>query len=140
MADELHGTSIEAFWTATSFLLASTVFQPTFTQLSHILGRKPVLLGALTFFTFGTIMGGWAKNFTVILIGRVVQGTGSAGILSLTSVIMTDMVTLRERGKWLGLISTQWAIGTVCGPIAGGGFAQNVTWVSFFSTSFSSPV
>jgi MFS family permease len=136
MAEDLHGTSIEAFWTATSFLLASTIFQPTFTQLSHILGRKPVLLVALALFTIGAIIGGWAKNFTVILVGRVIQGTGSAGILSLTSVIVTDMVSLRERGKWIGLISTQWAIGSIAGPISGGGLSSHVSWVSVLMTNF----
>jgi len=39
---ELGGTALEAFWSGTGFLLASTVLQPTFAGLSHIFGRKPV--------------------------------------------------------------------------------------------------
>lgn len=43
IAYSLGGTAIEAFWSGTSFLLASTVFQPVFASLSHIFGRKPIV-------------------------------------------------------------------------------------------------
>ena len=42
---ELGGTALEAFWSGTGFLLASTVLQPTFAGLSHIFGRKNVSVG-----------------------------------------------------------------------------------------------
>lgn len=38
----LHGTALEAFWSGTSFLLASTVLQPSIASLSNIFGRKYV--------------------------------------------------------------------------------------------------
>ena len=47
----------------------------------------------------------------------------------MTEIITTDLVPLRLRGKWFGIIAMMWAIGSVSGPIIGGGFAQNVTWV-----------
>lgn len=40
----LNGTALEAFWSGTSFLLATTVFQPTLASLSNIFGRKYVSL------------------------------------------------------------------------------------------------
>lgn len=43
ISHELGGTAIEAFWSGTSFLLTSTVFQPNFASLSHIFGRKPLV-------------------------------------------------------------------------------------------------
>ena len=115
IADNLGGTAIEAFWAGTSFLLTSTVFQPTFASFSHIFGRKPVLLVALTFFTAGAIISALAQGFNLLLVGRSVQGVGGGGIVALTYVIATDLVTLRERGKWFGLINMMWAIGSVSG-------------------------
>jgi len=41
---DLHGSSIEAFWSVTSFLLASAVFQPTVAALSDIFGRPYVCI------------------------------------------------------------------------------------------------
>ncbi|KAF2188472.1 MFS general substrate transporter [Zopfia rhizophila CBS 207.26] len=108
---DLHGTAIEAYWSGASFLLTSTVFQPTFTSLSHIFGRRHLLLAALTLFTLGA---------------------GSGSILTLSYVITTDLVSLRERGKWFGLITMTWAVGTVLGPVVGGALAQPSSWRFIF--------
>jgi MFS family permease len=80
---------------------------------------------ALTLFAVGAIICAVSKNFTEMLVGRSIQGIGAGGIISLTEIIITDMVPLRERGKWFGFISGMWAIGSVSGPIVGGAFAQN---------------
>lgn len=128
ISQELHGTAIETFWSGTSFLLASAVFQPTFASLSHTFGRKPLVLLALVLFSVGAIVAAVAQNFTVLLAGRSIQGIGGGGIISLTEVLITDLVPLRERGTWFGYQSAVWALGSVTGPIVGGAFAQHVTW------------
>jgi MFS family permease len=102
IASKLHGTAIEAFWSGTSFLLTSTVFQPNYASFSHIFGRKPLVYVALAFFTVGAIIAALAKNFTTMLVGRSLQGVGAGGVISLTEIVITDMVPLRERGKWFG--------------------------------------
>ena len=62
-------------------------------------------------------MGALAKNFTVLLIGRVIQGIGGGGMSTLSEIIVTDLIPLRERGKFFGFISMMWAIGSVSGPL-----------------------
>jgi hypothetical protein len=54
MSVELGGTALEAFWSGTSFLLASTVLQPTVASMSHIFGRKYVSASRL-------FEGGWRQ-------------------------------------------------------------------------------
>jgi MFS family permease len=76
IARKLHGSAIEAFWAGTSFLLTSTVFQPSFASFSHIFGRKPLVLVALAFFLVGTLIGAEAHGFTLLLLGRSLQGVG----------------------------------------------------------------
>ena len=83
---------------------------------------------SLVLFGVGAIVAAVANNFTTILVGRSIQGVGGGGIISLTEIIVTDMVPLRERGKWFSFLSAMWSVGTVVGPLLGGGFAQNVTW------------
>ncbi|KAH8809000.1 major facilitator superfamily domain-containing protein [Xylogone sp. PMI_703] len=128
ISDELHGTGIEAFWVGTSFLLSATVSQPAFVSLSNLFGRKALLLSALSFFTAGCAIAGWASKFPTLLGGRSVQGIGAGGITALSSVLLTDLFTLRERGKWAGLVNLIWAIGTVSGPSIGGALSQNGAW------------
>ena len=82
----------------------------------------------MTLFTIGAIVAALAKNFTALLIGRSIQGVGGGGTISIVEVLVTDLVPLRERGKWFGYFSMIWALGTVTGPVIGGAFAQNVSW------------
>ncbi|KAK9369473.1 major facilitator superfamily domain-containing protein [Lipomyces kononenkoae] len=128
MTSALGGTAIDAVWAGTSFLLTSTVFQPIIASFSEIFGRRPVTIVAAVLFTVGACVAGWAKNFPVLIAGRAIQGAGGGGIISLTEVILTDLIPLRERGKYFGLFSMVWAFGSVIGPVIGGAFAQNVTW------------
>ncbi|KAL8994646.1 MAG: hypothetical protein Q9188_007007 [Gyalolechia gomerana] len=124
----LHGDAIQAFWAGTSFLLTSMVWQPNFVAFSHNWGRRPLLLLALTLFTVGSILCAVSRNFTMMLVGRSVQGTGGGGILALTEILITDMVPLRERGNYFALISIVWAIGSVAGPLVGGALASVDAW------------
>lgn len=66
----------------------------------------------------------------MLLVFRSIQGAGGGGIVVMTEIIVCDMIPLRLRGEWFGLLSGMYAIGTVLGPILGGVFAQHVTWVS----------
>ena len=87
-----------------------------------------MLLAALALFTVGTVVASVATDISLLLVGRCVQGIGGGGLVSLTYVIVSDMVTLRERGKWFSIISLQWAIGSVIGPLIGGAFSEKATW------------
>lgn len=128
IADKLHGSALEAFWAGTSFLLASTVFQPTFASLSHIFGRMPMVMAAIALFMAGVLMAALAHDFTLLLAGRTVQGVGGGAIIALTEIIVTDLVPMRYRGQWMGILAGMWALGSVSGPIIGGAFAQADAW------------
>ena len=85
---------------------------------------------ALVFFTVGAIVAAVADGFGPLLVGRSLQGIGGGGLIALTEILVTDLVPLRLRGQWFGIISAMWSIGSVTGPIVGGAFAQEVSWVS----------
>jgi MFS family permease len=78
-------------------------------------------------FTVGTVICCVASNFTQLLAGRSVQGIGGGGTLSLGLVIMTDIVPLRQRPTYNGIIQVAWAVGTITGPLIGGLFADHST-------------
>ena len=108
----------------------AVVFQPSFASFSNIFGRRPMIMISLIFFCVGAIIAAIANNFTYMLIGRSIQGVGGGGLISLSEVIITDLVPLRWRGQYFGILSAMWSVGSVTGPILGGGFSENVSWVS----------
>ncbi|KAK1968005.1 major facilitator superfamily transporter [Colletotrichum sublineola] len=128
MSLALGGTALEAFWSGTSFLLASTVLQPTVAGLSGIFGRKHLVFASALLFAVGSVVGALANSFTVVIVGRTIQGVGGGGIIALIEVIITDLVPLAVRGQWFSLLSAVWSVGTVTGPLIGAGFAQDVSW------------
>ncbi|KAJ5168211.1 uncharacterized protein N7482_003805 [Penicillium canariense] len=139
ISDDLGGTATQAFWTGTSFLVASCVFQPIFCLASDIFGRKSILLLAVAAFTLGSILAAVANAFTLLLVGRSIQGVGGGGIMVLTEVLIADLIPLRERGKWFSIRSGTWALGTVTGPLIGGAFTQSAAswrWIFWINLPF----
>lgn len=119
MAKALGGSAIEAFWSGTAFLLTSTVLQPPIGSFSQIFGRKTMIYVSFAFFLAGAVIAAVAKNFTVILVGRSIQGVGGGGIICLTEMVVVDTVPLRERGNYLSVFGMMWSVGTVAGPLLG---------------------
>ncbi|KAI4262492.1 MAG: hypothetical protein L6R42_002334 [Xanthoria sp. 1 TBL-2021] len=128
ITQDLHGTTLEAFWTNLSFILAVAITQPIFANISDVLGRKIPLYASFLLFFVGSIIFAVANNMAVLIAGRVVQGLGAGGLDVLGEVILVDMTTLKERPLYLGLFSLPMAGGGVCGPIIGAAFSEYVDW------------
>lgn len=99
-------------WAGTAFLVANTSFQIITSRLSDVFGRKIVLLGSLFLFGFGDLLAGFAQNKVWLYTARAVAGIGGGGINSLTMIILSDVVTVRERGKYLSLLGIGIASGS----------------------------
>jgi MFS family permease len=111
LATALHGTSSDAFWAGTSYLLTSAVFQPFIAALSDIFGRQQLLLLSLLFFSAGALICALANDFTILFVGRSIQGIGGGGIITLGQVIFSDIIPLRQRPKYFSSVLGAWAIG-----------------------------
>jgi MFS family permease len=79
-------------------------------------------------FALGSGISGGANGPIMLLAGRIVQGTGGAGIGLLTHIIISDLVPVRERSKFMAIIFSSFAVGTALGPFIGGTVVQRVSW------------
>jgi EmrB/QacA subfamily drug resistance transporter len=139
VTDALGGQA-QYVWIANSFVLASTVVQPLYAQLSNIFGRRNPMLVALALFSIGSGIAGGAQNIATLIAGRSVQGLGSAGLFVLSDLIVCDLVPLRERAKYMGLVISTGSIGTTLGPIVGGLLAQSSwRWCFYINLLLSIP-
>ncbi|KAI4937910.1 hypothetical protein J4E85_000347 [Alternaria conjuncta] len=112
-------------WVATAFLLASTIFQPLYSQFGDMWGRKSPMMTAVAVFAVGSAICGGAQNGAVLIAGRIVQGLGTGGIDLFAEMILCDIVPLRKRGPYLAIKHVAFAAGTTLGPLLGGVFAEH---------------
>ena len=76
----------------------------------------------------GSGIAGGATSGDMLIAGRAIQGIGGGGINMLIDLIVCDLVPLRERPKYMGLIAVVFAIGTGMGPFIGGALVQIGQW------------
>jgi len=131
IAKDLHAQSTIA-WAGTSALIANTVFQVLYGRLSDLFGRKKMLVSALVLLAFSDLICGLAPNSTVLYVFRGLAGVANGGITSLTMMIVSDIVTLRQRGKYQGILGTMVGTGNAIGPLIAAGFAEHTTWRGLF--------
>ncbi|KAI9319589.1 major facilitator superfamily domain-containing protein [Zopfochytrium polystomum] len=115
-------------WVATAYLLTSTAFIPSYGQLADIFGRKSVYLFAIVIFEIGSALCGAATSMPFLIVARAVAGLGGGGIFSLVIIIIADLVPLRDRAKWTGVIGAGFGLASVAGPLLGGAFVDHVSW------------
>jgi len=124
---ELGGLS-QLSWVVTSYLLASTVSIPLYGKISDLYGRKRLFQGAIAVFAVGSIACGVAGSMGQLIAFRAIQGVGAGGILALTQTIVGDIVSPRERGRYMGYIGAVFGLSSVLGPLLGGYFVDNLDW------------
>ncbi|SEB11992.1 drug resistance transporter, EmrB/QacA subfamily [Leifsonia sp. 21MFCrub1.1] len=125
---ELHGDQTAYTWVVTSTLLATTVSTPIWGKLADLLNRKLLIQLALVIFVAGSAMAGFSQDTSMLIGFRVIQGLGAGGLTALSQIIMADIISPRERGRYMGLFGGVMAVGTVGGPLIGGLLTDSVGW------------
>ncbi|CAI4211814.1 unnamed protein product [Parascedosporium putredinis] len=115
-------------WVATAYFLTLTSFQPLYGKLSDIFGRKECLLFSYTVFALGCLGCGLARDMTQLCVSRAVAGIGGGGMNSVVSILISDIVPLRDRGVWQGYLNIIFAAGTSTGAPLGGFLADSIGW------------
>ena len=88
--------SNSASWLSTAFLLTSTAFQPLLGRLSDAVGRKPLFVGCVGVFALATMWCALAQSIESFILGRAACGLGAGGVMSLGSIIVSDLVPIEQ--------------------------------------------
>lgn len=115
-------------WVGTAYLLTSTVATPLFGKFSDIFGRRNFTQIAIVTFIAGSLLCAIANSMTTLVIGRGVQGIGGGGIMAMSVVAIADIISPRDRGRYVGAFMSVYAIASVAGPLLGGFFVDQLNW------------
>jgi EmrB/QacA subfamily drug resistance transporter len=115
-------------WVVTAYVLASTVTTPLYGKLGDLYGRKKLFMAAIVIFLAGSALSGLAQSMTQLIGFRALQGLGAGGLMVGAIAILGELVSPRERGKYMGYIMAVMMVATIGGPLAGGFVTDHFSW------------
>ena len=95
----------DASWLLSSYMLAMCVSQALYGKLSDIWGRKAMLQVAYALFALGSLFCGLGQSMGQLIAARALQGMGGAGMVCLVSILITDLVPLRDVASYRSYVN-----------------------------------
>ncbi|KAJ2705592.1 hypothetical protein FB645_002283 [Coemansia sp. IMI 203386] len=121
-------TSIFAQWVEAAFLLTCVMVQPIWVKLAERFGRLWPLFASIVIFMAFSIMVGAAPNMGVLCVGRALQGIGGAGMMPLALVVLTDILTARQRPFYMGILGAVIIAAKWSAPLVGAVLLEHSSW------------
>src|SRR5256886_11094726 len=119
-------------WVVISYLVASTVAAPVCGQLGDVFGRRRLMFVALPIFLAASLFCAFATSIEMLTLGRVLQGLGGGGLMTLSQALIGETVPPRERGRYQGYLAAVVVSSNTFGPVAGGYLTQQFGRRSIF--------
>lgn len=121
-------------WIVNGYLLSIMLFLPLVGKLADQFGKKRIHNIGYLIFAVGACGSALSPSIPILIIARVIQGSGAAMLQAVNMAIVTDAYPEKHRGKALGIISTSVGIGALLGPSVGGFFIEAFSWHMLFWT------
>ncbi|MDU4127263.1 MULTISPECIES: MDR family MFS transporter [Pantoea] len=128
---ELGGFS-QFGWVFSIYLLTQAVSVPLYGRLADLYGRKMMFFIGTAIFLIGSVLCGFAHSMTWLILFRAFQGLGAGAIMPLSSTIVADIYSPRERASVQGWLSSVWGVAAIVGPLTGAWLVQHFSWSVIF--------
>ena len=121
-----------ASWIVVGYLIASTIAAPIYGGLGDAFGRRSLMFVALGVFIVASIGCALAPTIELLTLGRVVQGLGGGGLMTLSQALIGESMPPRDRARYQGYLAAVAVSANTFGPVAGGYLTQHFGWESIF--------
>jgi len=129
---DLHISPTLGQWLSTGFALTMAVVIPITGWLLQRLNTRPVFITAMSLFTAGTLIAATASGFGILLLGRIVQASGTAIMMPLMMTTIMSLVPPQSLGRMMGRISIVMSVAPAVGPTISGFLLPLVHWRGLF--------
>src|SRR5262245_7277367 len=119
-------------WVVVAYLVATTVAAPVYGQLRDLYGSKRMLFIALAIFIASSLLCAVATSIELLTIGRIFQGLGGGGLMTLSQALIGETIPPRERARYQGYLASVMVTSSTFGPVVGGYLTQHLGWRSVF--------
>lgn len=123
----LGGLSIYS-WVFSAYILTSTVSVPLWGRLSDLYGRRAFYIIGIAIFLMGSVLSGQSNSMPELIAFRAFQGLGGGALLTLGTIIIGDIFSLKQRARVQGLFGGVWGLSSIAGPLIGGFITDYFSW------------
>jgi DHA2 family multidrug resistance protein len=128
MQSTMMASQEQISWVLTSYIIASAVMTPLSGWLAQRFGRKRVMLLSALAFTVASLACGLATNLEEMVLFRLLQGMGGAGLVPLSQSTMFDINPPEKHGQAMALYGMGSVLGPIVGPTLGGWLTDAFSW------------
>ncbi len=129
---EFHVTTATVQWMTTIYLLVVAIIVPLSAILKRRFKTKSLFVVANLLFILGVVLDAFAPSFSMLLIGRMIQGVGTGIALPLMFNIILEQVPLPKIGMMMGIGTLITAVAPAVGPTFGGVVVSTIGWRYIF--------
>jgi MFS transporter, DHA2 family, multidrug resistance protein len=132
IAGNLSASVNEATWVLTSYLVSNAVVLPTAGWLANYLGRKRLMIIAVSVFTVSSVLCGLAPSLPLLVFFRILQGAGGGSLQPTSRAILLETFPPQERGKAMAFWGVGIVVAPILAPVLGGFLTTNYSWRLIF--------
>ncbi|WP_442862449.1 DHA2 family efflux MFS transporter permease subunit [Bacillus sp. USDA818B3_A] len=119
-------------WLSTGYMLVNGILIPVTAYLIEKFGTRKLFISAISLFTIGSLVCSLSFNFTMLMVGRVIQASGAGIIMPLLMTVFFALFPPEKRGKAMGLMGVVMIFAPAIGPTLSGWLIGHYSWRLLF--------
>jgi DHA2 family multidrug resistance protein-like MFS transporter len=133
IAHDMGATPAASIWVVNAYQLAVTVTLLPFASMGDIYGHRRIYIWGLVVYTAASLLCALAPSLPVLVIGRVVQGFGGAGIMSVNGALVRFIYPREALGRGIGFNALVVAGSSAAGPSVAAAIMSVLSWPWLFA-------
>lgn len=135
IATDLKTDPANSVWVVNGYQLAITISLLPLSSLGEIYGYRRIYQAGLTLFTIASLACALSSSLPTLIVARMLQGLGAAGIMSVNSALIRFIYPRRWLGRGVGLNATVGSIASALGPSVASVILSVAPWPYLFAVN-----